>query len=48
VMLDKSRLVRFRSDVFMRHLSKIDLDTQDQEMLRLLAIPSPKILASEE
>lgn len=41
VMADKSRLVQFTSGVFLRHLAGLNLDTLDQDLLRLTAIHSP-------
>ena len=41
VLKDKTRLVQFRTSVFLRHLAKIGIDASEQDLLRLLAVYSP-------
>ena len=41
VINDKSRLVEFRSSVFLRHLTGISLGNYEQALLRVLAVYSP-------
>ncbi len=41
VLSDQARLVQFRTNVFLQHLSKLQLDEKAQSLLRLLAAYSP-------